>query len=289
MIVPLPSRATATQKMPVPISAGSGRVRVDRVAGKSVVTTVWSRSPLRILTPCARGKTVAVCLSSLGGGLVAGDQVRLEVALGSGTQCALSTQASTKVYRNPAGNGCSQALAATLEEESLLAAVPDPIQAFAYSRYQQEQTFKLSASSNLILVDSFGSGRAACGERWAFDGYRSRNEVFRQGKRVLLDSLRLAPDDGPLADAMRLGRFNCYGLILVLGPLLREASEKLLAPAALPEVVRGSPLVISASPVAEGVLLRLAGESVEGVGQEIRRRLSFLPPLLGWDPWARKW
>jgi len=54
-------------------------------------------------------------------------------------------------------------------------------------------------------------------------------------------------------------------------------------------VTRKANLIASASPVAGGAVLRIAGEHVEAIGHEIHRHLAVLRDLLGDDPWARKW
>jgi hypothetical protein len=38
-----------------------------------------------------------------------------------------------------------------------------------------------------------------------------------------------------------------------------------------------------------GCLLRIAGRSVEQVGQALREYLAIVPSMLGDNPWARKW
>jgi hypothetical protein len=48
-------------------------------------------------------------------------------------------------------------------------------------------------------------------------------------------------------------------------------------------------MVCCASPVADGAVLRVAGEHLEEVGRELHRHLIFARDLLGDDPWARKW
>jgi urease accessory protein len=289
MIVPLTLVEAASPGSAFGLEPGSGRLQVDKVAGQSTVTSVWSKSPLQILTPRFRGESVSACLGNLGGGLVAGDDIRLTVVVGPQAKCFLGTQASTKVYRNPELQTCSQQLKATIGEEALLVVAPDPVQAFAGSRYCQRQEFSLENTSGLILVDWFTSGRAACGERWVFSRFQSRNEIVRAGKRLLVDSLLLAPADGPLADPLRLGRFNCLALVLILGPALQSFSARLLDEVGKQCIVRRAPLVTSVSPVAGGVLLRMAGESVETMSVELRRHLSFLPQILQHDPWARRW
>jgi urease accessory protein len=259
------------------------------VAGQSAVTSAWGSNPLKLLTPRPRGGSVWAYLSSFGAGLVAGDQTRLDLALGTDARCFLGTQASAKVYRNPHQRPCGHHTQATLNRGSLLVFAPDPVQAFAGSSYEQYQAFHLQSGASLVLVDWLSSGRSACGERWAFRRFRSRNEVFIGDERLLFESLLLDPADGPLASSHRLARFNCIALVLLAGESVHEGSERLLADVAAQPVSRCAPLVSSASPMREGALLRLAGESVEQVGHEIARHLVFLRGLLGDDPWARKW
>jgi urease accessory protein len=273
----------------VPGTRGHGELEVNRVDGQSAITSVSACSPLKILTPRSRGFSVSACLSSFGGGLVAGDETHVSISLGAAARCYLGTQASTKIYRNPAARPCGQSLSARLEADSFLALMPDPIQAFAGSAYRQNQQFHLAPGANLVLVDWLTSGRAARGERWAFTRLHSRNEVFWGDKHSVLDSLLLDPTQGPLGDAHRLGRFNCLALILIIGTALVPAAQGCLNEISTARVERGSNLLVSASPLSQGALLRLAGEEVGVVASEIRRRLQFVATWLGADPWSRKW
>jgi urease accessory protein len=138
-------------------------------------------------------------------------------------------------------------------------------------------------------VDWLPSGRAACGERWAFESFHSRNEVFFDGKRVFLDSLRLDPAAGEIGGPHRMGRFNCLAMLLLLGVPFRQAGIELLKLVSTRPVAPRESLVRSATAVHDGVLLRLAGESVEAVGQELHGHLGFVREMLGDDPWERKW
>lgn len=245
---------------------------------------------MKLLTPITRGPSVWACTSSFGGGLVAGDETRLEIRLGDGTRCHVGTQASTKVYRNPAGRPCGHVTRARVGCDALLTFTPDPVQAFSQSRYVQNQDFHLGAGASLVLLDWLTSGRAACGERWEFDRYESRTTVFgAAGEPLWVDALRLDPSTGPLGTAHRLGRFNCLAVVLFTGPATRVAAARLLSDLAARPVGRREAIVASASPAPDGAMLRIAGESVEEVGQALRPYLQSLSELLGDDPWKRKW
>jgi urease accessory protein len=317
---------------PDELSAQRGRAQltVESVSGQSAVTSAFASTPMKLLTPRSRGQSVWAYTSSFGGGFVAGDETRLDLRIGKGARCFLGTQASTKIYRNPRALACGHVTQATVEENALLVFAPDPVQPFADSSYAQRQTFHLGTGAGLVLVDWFTSGRAARGERWAFNHFQSRNEVWSApllplparndrgegwgegqfkkttfsprpspplgeerekifNERVFLDSLLLDSAAEPITSPHRTGRFNCFALLLLAGEPLQSAAAGLLETISVRPVKRSEAMVASASPVRHGAILRVAGESVEQVGQELHHHLKFASTLLGDDPWARKW
>src|SRR5258708_14015519 len=112
-----------------PDAKGRAHLEVKLVFGESTATSVSATSPLKLLTPCARGKSVWAYASNFGGGLVAGDETRLDLRIGPEARCFIGTQASTKVYRNPPQLPCSHTTRAALEKNSLLAFAPEACQA----------------------------------------------------------------------------------------------------------------------------------------------------------------
>ena len=280
---------SATERAARPIASGQGGLELAFVAGKSTLTSWWATNPLKLLVPRAHGSSVWAYSSSFGGGLLAGDEIQLTLSLAAHTRCFLSTQASTKVYRNPRRRPCGHRLTASLGEDSLLVLAPDPVQMFAGSSYEQRQDFHLEKRAGLVLVDWCSAGRVARGERWAFTRFHSRNEILLGRERVFLDSLLLDPVQGPLDSLHRMGRFNCLALAVLIGEPVRAGAARILEDIARRPIDRRWSLICSASPLADGALLRIAGEQTETVGREIHGHLSFLRDLLGDDPWARKW
>jgi hypothetical protein len=68
-----------------------------------------------------------------------------------------------------------------------------------------------------------------------------------------------------------------------------EAEAIVAAASARPLERRTSLLMAAAALRGGGCAVRLAGQSVEQVGEAIKRLLAFVPARLGDDPWARKW
>jgi len=257
---------------------------LERGLRGTVIRSARANSPLRILTPRNHGRGVWAYVSSLGGGLVDGDEIHLEVDVGPQATGMLSTQSSTKVYRSP--RGCRQALHARVGHEGLLVLLPDPVACFTGARYTQETTVTLAPGASLVLVEALTCGRAARGERWAFDHYHSRTRIERNHHPLWLDAVRLSPEEGPLLS--RMGRFEAFATLAVFGPQTLALRETLLSP--LGPLRPRAPLLEAANPLGDdGALLRIAATSVETALTALRTRLLPLPTLLGDNPLARKW
>jgi urease accessory protein len=285
--------------------AGQAALTVRAVHNQSTVTASFATSPMKLLAPRSRGRSVSVYTSNFGGGLVAGDQTRLDVQIGQDARCFIGTQASTKIYRNPRSLPCGHVTNASVESNGLLVFAPAPVQPFADSNYHQQQQFRLAGSAGLVLVDWFTSGRSARGERWSFTRFSSRNEVWvnktepgevTQGEPerplqdlVFLDAVSLDATSDELTAPHRTGRFNCFAMLLLLGPPLEQTAQRLLHQIGEVQLGHRLPLVMSASPVREGAVIRVAGEQVHEVERCLHGYLAQLAECLGEHPWSRRW
>lgn len=267
-----------------PSRSGAGTLRVEIVAGESAAVACRSTTPLRLLLPRPRGRSAWAVAASHGGGLVAGDDVALELELGPGAQACLTTQAETKVYRS-AGAPARQRVLARVAAGGLLALLPEPVSAFAGSAYAQEQRFELEAGASLVLVDAFTAGRSARGERWAFRSFATTNELAVDGRLILADALRLEAGRGPALPA-RMAPLELLATVVLLGPKVAAAAADLLT--ALAARPAGGPVLAAASPLADGLHLRLGASHVEAGTSALRAALAFLPGLLGEDPLSRR-
>jgi urease accessory protein len=289
--LPVPGAAACpTPRQPPAPRPGQGRLTVACVDGQSAVIGCLASSPLQLLVPRPRGEAAWILAASHGGGLVAGDAVELELAVGPGATASLGTQAETKVYRaggGPRPHGAGQRLRATVGDGALLALLPDPVSPYAGSRYDQVQAFALAPGGSLALLDAVTAGRVARGERWGLARYRARNEVRVGDELVLADALRLEAGQGaPLAE--RLGGLELLATVVLLGPRLAPAARELLARLSTSPAAADGPVLAAASPVRDGLVLRIAARSVEAGMDALRAYLSFLAAPLDGDPLLRR-
>ncbi|KAL1892072.1 hypothetical protein Sste5346_007227 [Sporothrix stenoceras] len=144
----------------------------------------------------ARRTSALVFLLSYGGGLVAGDQVNLKIEVEAGARLSLVTQGTTKVFKAtgdgraaPVATPTRQNLTMDVAPGGGLCLLPDPVQPFAESVYEQVQIVRLDERGaktsgtdtkvpSLCLLDWVTQGRAARGENWSFTSWKGRNEVW---------------------------------------------------------------------------------------------------------------
>jgi len=272
-----------------PLRAGSGRIRVAHVAGRSRVICNLATNPLKLWVPRRPGPASWIYATTFGGGLVAGDRIGIDLELDPDTTTVLTTQASTKVYRSLRDRGCTQQLQARVGDRATLVVAPDPLVCFRGAVYQQHNRVHLADDASLVHIDWLTSGRSARGERWQFQRLATRLEVIRGGKMILLDSLELVPRDVALENPLRMGQHHCLATVVVFGEGLGEGIESIRLGVADQADDPNDGCLESVSPRDEGLILRLVGPNTQAVGRRLRQRLAFLANHLQETPWERKW
>jgi urease accessory protein len=262
-----------------------GRLSFERAGAATVLRDAYAESPLRLLTPRNHGAAAWAYTSTLGGGFVDGDRVRLRISVGTGARAFVSTQGATRIYRSP--RGCENETVADVATGGVLVLAPDPTACFAGARFRQRTDLELAEGASAALWDVLSAGRSACGERWAFDRCSLGLSVRQPGRTLLDESWLLDAAHGALGE--RLGRFEALGTVLLAGPCFAPVREELRSQIEGRPVSARSRLLESASSLgADALVVRLAAASVEELVGGLRARLAAIPALLGDDPWARR-
>src|SRR2546426_8047122 len=101
-----------------------GRLSFERAGTATVLRSAYAESPLRLLTPRNHGRAAWAYISTLGGGFVDGDRVRLRICVGEGARGFVSTQGPTRIYRSP--RGCESETLAEVAAGAAPMLPPDP-------------------------------------------------------------------------------------------------------------------------------------------------------------------
>lgn len=265
--------------------AAQGRLSFERAGARTVIREAYAESPLRLLTPRNHGSSAWAYTSTLGGGLVDGDRIRLDVAVAEGASAFVSTQGPTRVFRSP--SGCESSVSARVAPAGTLVLAPDPTACFAGARLRQRSDVELRDGASVALWDVLSAGRSARGERWAFSQCAVELRLRRDGRTLIDERWLLDPAHGALGD--RLGRFEAFGTLLLCGPAFSSLRVSVGRHIAEEPVAPRSGLVEAASAIADDVLLvRLASPSVERLVHSLRDRCAALVHPLGDDPFSRR-
>lgn len=188
-----------------------------RVRGRTRLITCKSIPPLKVFNPNSPTGTCHVVLSSYGGGLVAGDAIRLRITGQAHTRLFVGTQASTKVFRSVDGTVAEQHTAGWLAAGALAVVFPDPVVLQAACRYRQSQEWHLQPDSLLLLVDWFHSGRMDQGERFAFSEVQSELKVHVADRLVVLDRFAFRPAEHIAASPAHFAGCQAFFSVFLVG------------------------------------------------------------------------
>lgn len=155
--------------------------------------------PLQVLEPMdLDGDGVAtLMLLNPTGGLLAGDRLDTEIALGPGCRVCCATPSATRVYRSP-GPPAVQRVAIEIGGGASLEWHPDHLIPSPGARLCQATEISMAADATLLYLDAWATGRGARGEAWGFDRLDSGLLVRDPDGLVLYERAVLGrpPQDG---------------------------------------------------------------------------------------------
>jgi urease accessory protein len=176
------------------------------------LTTCEQQPPLQIIRafPLAGGGTL-VHLHNLSGGVLGGDQLTINVDVGSQTQVQLTSTGATRLYRccsdtPPARQTCT----IRVQEGGLLEYLPDSLIPFAGSRYQQYTQIELAQNAGLFWWETVAPGRIARGELFAYDLLHLGLTISALSRPIAIESFKLEPQCRALSSAARLGLYHSF-------------------------------------------------------------------------------
>ena len=304
---PVPIASAVLPVTPVspalPVSAAPhSALTVAQVRGRSRLVASRSVQPLKIINPAApAGPACHAVLASYGGGLLAGDCLRLRVRCEADTRLLLTTQANTRIYKSIDGHRAEQHTEGYLAENALAVVLPDPLVPQAASRYHQTQHWHLAESATLLLADWYHAGRTDAGESFAFTDFATELRVTVAGRLTLLDRLALQPAEHLATSQATFGPYQSALALYLVGPpdaarfrALAAVLRQLPPPGqtALHASLAGRPYVVAVAQARANVLvvraLGLSRLALEPVYRAVAAALAG-EELLGFNPLERKY
>ncbi|KAK1770515.1 putative urease accessory protein [Phialemonium atrogriseum] len=210
--------------------------------GAPKLETLSYQYPLKLISPTRffEKQSVLVFLLSYGGGLLGGDSVSLSIEVKERSRLSIVTQGHTRIYKSASADIVTrQTLHGEVASGGGLCILPDPVQPFANSVYEQTQIFRVADNGSLCLLDWVTQGRSARGEDWDLIRWVGRNEVWATGgspeardRLLVRDTVILNADQTryqtkSLRDTMH--GMGIFGTLILRGPLMKDLGQFFLA------------------------------------------------------------
>ncbi len=201
----------------MPASTVNGHLQIryhrSRADSGTQLTVLRQEPPLRVLRAFETGDGAAFAhLHNISGGVLGGDQLRVDVTVEAQANAQLTTTGATRIYRHRFGfPEAAQTTQLLVRTGGLLEFLPDPVIPFAASRYCQATRIELDDGAGLFYWEVVAPGRGAHGEVFAFDHLRLDLDIIAGGKPILIERMNLEPHLRDLRSPVRLGAYGYYG------------------------------------------------------------------------------
>ncbi len=173
--------------------------------------------PLQVMAPLelADGSAYVVILNN-GGGLVGGDRMQVEIALGPGSSACITTASAGKVYRTTGAAAVHETII-RLAPDARLDYIPDHLIPHAGAALVQRLTVAMERGSRAIVYGAMAAGRIGRGERFAFQRIEDSIGLWYGGVPILLSRAILDPAARPLDSIGIMDRYGYFASLAIAG------------------------------------------------------------------------
>ncbi len=149
------------------------------------------------------------------GGVVGGDELRIEAHAGSGAHALISTPGAGKWYRSN-GHRSIQRIALEVEPDAALEWLPQETIFFDDADVVLDTTIRLHGNARYLGCEILCFGRTAAGERFGRGRIRQHIRVLRDGRPIWLEQGTLAGGSAQMTSPLGLGGHTvCASLVAV--------------------------------------------------------------------------
>lgn len=156
-------------------------------------------------------------LINLGGGFVDGDRYRMNVHYEPKAHAVLTNQGATIVFKTMEDH-VEQYQTFTLDDESFMEYIGDPIIGYTHAKFFQHNRFKLSKTATMFYSDILTPGYDKEGHMFKYDHLHLLNEIYVDDQIVVYDNLRLDTQKNKIADMGYMEGFTHLGACFYISP-----------------------------------------------------------------------
>ena len=246
----------------------NGTIKIELQANedsKTYIKSLMSKAPFLIqkaMYPDTGYPHFAhIYMMSSSGGILQGDEQKIDVVMGRNSAARITTQSATKIYKMEAGYA-SQYISIHSQEGSHLEFIPHQIIPFKSSRFYQEVNLDVEENAVLIYSEIISAGRIASGEKFDFDLCFLRTSAHRNSRILFTDVMSLNHKDKVNLESA-FGRKDVFSTVYIIGSSIQI--EKIVDEINL--ATENTSLLASCSslPNDSGIIVRILADSVSEI------------------------
>ncbi|MBW4442958.1 MAG: urease accessory protein UreD [Plectolyngbya sp. WJT66-NPBG17] len=167
---------------------GTLRLGFENRRGVTQLIRNQGQAPLKVQRPFypEGGEVCHSVIMHTAGGIVGGDRLTFDFRLAPNSKALITTPAATKIYRTN-GREAQQTIEIDLAEGTCLEWLPLDTIVFNQALFRQEMRVNLAPGAQWIGWEITRFGRSARGEKFIEGDWRSRTEVWQDGKPIWID------------------------------------------------------------------------------------------------------
>jgi urease accessory protein len=181
--------------------------------GKTILHVREQLPPLKVVRafPIADGGAL-VHIHNVSGGVLGGDQLTLDVEVGSHAYAQITTTSATRLYQcRPEVPASTQSSTVHIAPDGLLEYLPDAIIPFAGSQYIQQTHIDLAMGAGLFWWETIAPGRTAYNELFAYTLLQVNLDIYAAGRPIAIERLKLEPAKLHMFSRVRFGTYRYCG------------------------------------------------------------------------------
>lgn len=182
-------------QMNAPLKHGILRVEVQQDNGRSIISSLRQRMPLRASSPLYFTDNGAVFfyIMNPAAGLLQGDQHSILVRVKPDARAVVFGQGATKVFRSPQGVLSRQITTLMVEQGARLEYMPEVVIPFAEACLFSRTNLQISSKASAFLWEITAPGRVGRQELFEYNLLDQQTNIFLDRELIFSDRFLLEP------------------------------------------------------------------------------------------------
>ena len=171
------------------------QAEIEQVNGRSIISSLRQRMPLRASSPLYFGDNNALLfyIMNPAAGLLQGDQHSILVRVKHDAQAVVLGQGATKVFRSPQGVLSRVLTTLKVEQGARLEYMPEVVIPFAESCLLSRTNLHISSKASALFWEIAAPGRVARQELFEYNLLDQQTNIFLDRKLIFSDRFTLEP------------------------------------------------------------------------------------------------